>query len=247
MITNEFSGKRYGKITLIEEAPQVRYTRYYKCICDCGTERTIRLSQLQSGITVSCGCHRLYVNSSKRTGLDFIVSSTRIHRIWIAMRQRCSNPKNAAYKHYGEKGIVVCKEWDNFKVFYEWSMSNGYNDIMSINRIDSSADYTPSNCEWITIADNSSEMCNRHRLNKTGAFSEKIYAHIKEKNRTNLGSKFILRNESVCLEFRCLIEAAEYIISVRNLTTDPKQIKKNISACLHGKRKTCHGFTFEKI
>jgi hypothetical protein len=49
-----------------------------------------------------------------------------LHKRWIAIRQRCNNPKNEAYHNYGGRGIRVCKEWDNFKEFYDWCICNGY-------------------------------------------------------------------------------------------------------------------------
>lgn len=71
------------------------------------------------------------------------------------MKSRCFNPNHAAYHRYGGKGIVVCDEWLDFYEFYRWSKANGYESGLTIDREDSSKDYSPTNCRWITLAENS--------------------------------------------------------------------------------------------
>lgn len=53
---------------------------------------------------------------------------------------------------YGGRGIVVCDDWkNNFKAFYDWAMANGYNDGLSIDRIDNDKGYSSDNCRWVTM------------------------------------------------------------------------------------------------
>ena len=85
-------------------------------------------------------------------------SYTRLYNIWRCMKQRCYNPNNSAYSRYGGKGITVCKRWRySFSEFLKWAMANGYNDELTIDRIDSTKGYMPTNCQWITRSENSSK------------------------------------------------------------------------------------------
>ena len=78
-------------------------------------------------------------------------SKTKLYSIWKDMRKRCLNPKSSRYEYYGAKGVAISKEWDMFIVFQMWSMSNGYKDGLSIDRINSDGNYEPSNCRCTTL------------------------------------------------------------------------------------------------
>lgn len=86
------------------------------------------------------------------------LSRLRLYKIYHGMLQRCTNPNNSNYQYYGGKGIAVCDEWSNkengLQSFMEWSLSHGYNESLTIDRIDSSAGYAPDNCQWITAREN---------------------------------------------------------------------------------------------
>ena len=83
-------------------------------------------------------------------------SHKRLYRIYSNAKQRCYNPNNPRYNCYGGKGITICDEWLNdFKSFYIWSVSNGYTDELTLDRLDAEKGYSPQNCRWITKAENS--------------------------------------------------------------------------------------------
>ena len=79
-------------------------------------------------------------------------SRTRLYRIYNNMKQRCGNPHNTVYKYYGGKGVSVCDEWKNsFKEFEKWADEHGYNDSLTIDRIDNTKGYSPDNCRIVSM------------------------------------------------------------------------------------------------
>jgi hypothetical protein len=78
--------------------------------------------------------------------------------IWGDMIQRCTNPKRHNYKYYGAKGIKVCIEWRKYQSFAEWAYTHGYQENLTIDRIDADKDYCPENCRWITASENSARV-----------------------------------------------------------------------------------------
>lgn len=75
---------------------------------------------------------------------------TRLYNVWRKIFDRLNNTKNVSYKYYGGKGISICNEWLDFKVFKAWANENGYADNLFLDRIDSSKDYEPGNCRFVT-------------------------------------------------------------------------------------------------
>ena len=74
---------------------------------------------------------------------------------WQDMKQRCYNKNRRQYKHWGGRGITVCNEWlHDFKVFYNWSIENGYKKGLQIDRIDNDGNYEPNNCHFVSQAEN---------------------------------------------------------------------------------------------
>lgn len=81
-------------------------------------------------------------------------SKTRLYNTWTNIKQRCLNTKNPRSKHYGHRGISICKEWaDSYESFRDWANANGYSDQLTIDRIDVNGDYEPINCRWVTNRD----------------------------------------------------------------------------------------------
>ena len=144
-------GERYGRLTIIREVEPAgsshKRVRRFLCRCDCGNEIICRLPNLKSGKTKSCGCYRKFVSSNRRDCHH--LKNTRIYRIWCGMKRRCYNKHNEHFDRYGGRGIIVCDEWKtDFMNFYDWAMSNGYDDKLSIDRINNEGNYEPSNCRW---------------------------------------------------------------------------------------------------
>lgn len=96
-------------------------------------------------------------------------TKTRLYRVWCAMKERCTNPHQHSFPHYGGRGIKVCDEWvHDFGAFREWSMANGYEEGLTIDRIDGNGNYEPSNCRWVTTAVQNRNYSRNHNITYQG-------------------------------------------------------------------------------
>lgn len=93
------------------------------------------------------------------------LSKSKIYYVWLSMRERCNNKKHKSYKNYGAKGIKVCEDWNNsFMSFYNFSISNGYKEGLTIDRIDSNLGYYPDNCRFITVSEQNRNYSRNHLI-----------------------------------------------------------------------------------
>lgn len=148
-------GEIHGVYTIIERMPERDNQRHllYRCKCnECGYTKIDTYSMIKYRPANSCRHLTLcggYIN------VNYKWTNRRISGIFHGMSSRCYNPNDKAYKWYGAKGIKICDEWNNDPTLFEkWSLENGYQDNLTIDRIDPSKDYCPENCQWITLEEN---------------------------------------------------------------------------------------------
>lgn len=157
-------GRRFGRLTVVSYHGTKNNRTLWKCLCDCGRYAVVSGKCLNNGNTKSCGCLRK--QNAKKLFTKHGKSGKRIYMIWAGVKTRCYNKTRKYYKYYGGRGITMCDEWkDDFQAFYNWSMSNGYNDNLTIDRIDVNGNYEPNNCRWVTMKQQNRN--SRHNIKST--------------------------------------------------------------------------------
>lgn len=140
------AGDRFGRLVIVSEAtpfeqPSGQRARAFTCKCDCGTEKTIRLSHLKNGRVKSCGC----IMPSHG------MSHSKIYTVWRGMINRATSKSHINANRYVQRGITVCDEWrSSFIAFKEWAQSNGFGPGLTLDRRDNSKGYFPDNCRFVT-------------------------------------------------------------------------------------------------
>ena len=80
---------------------------------------------------------------------------TKLYNTWRGMKKRCYQKSQDSYPRYGGRGITVYGEWkDNFGIFQTWAFNNGYIEGLTIDRINNDKGYSPDNCRFVTIGEN---------------------------------------------------------------------------------------------
>lgn len=165
---NDLTGKRFGRLTVIKRGENSKHgNAKWICNCDCGKRNVLVFGKhLCSGHTKSCGCIRIEAEYNKTHGKAY----TRIYETWSGIKRRTSsrNRKNRKdYKHY--KNVGMCEEWKNdFESFYKWAMDNGYEENLTIDRIDNNKGYSPDNCRWATPKMQSNNKSDNHIITYKG-------------------------------------------------------------------------------
>lgn len=137
-------GKRQGNLVVLSHFKKGKSnSNYFCCQCDCGRISEVRANHFFNDKQTTCGrYHKKYENSK---------IGEKLYNTWNRMIHRCYDPKNHKYYRYGARGISVCDEWKtDYDTFYNWAMNNGYQEGLSIDRINNDENYEPSNCRWAT-------------------------------------------------------------------------------------------------
>lgn len=159
-------GKKYNYLTMIRDLPESRMALFR---CDCGSERVISHYSVVTGRTISCGECQYHFKHMSETHSTHGKSNSKFYELYKGIIKRCYYPKAINYYLYGGRGITVCDEWrDSFQAFYDWSMANGYEPGLSIDRIDNDGPYSPENCRWVSLDVQANNKRTSHYLTYNG-------------------------------------------------------------------------------
>jgi hypothetical protein len=173
-------GDTFGKLTVLKiylKYNGKRNNTFLLCKCNCGVIKEYPRSNIVRKHTKSCGCINKERLKIKPIRITHNLSKTKLFKIWKGMRKRCNNKKDKNYHNYGFRGIKVCDEWNQFINFYNWSIENGYQENLSIDRINNNGNYEPLNCRWTNNIIQGNNKSNNHLItlfNETKTLSEWI-------------------------------------------------------------------------
>ena len=163
----DMPGRKFGRLTPIEDVGRQRGAVVWRCLCDCGSMRDVTGASLRSGNTKSCGCLQKdgaaeRCRDRERHGARRRGAAHLLYERWAGMIQRCTNPNHLRYADYGGRGITVCERWRDFANFLVdvGDCPSG----MSLDRIDNDGNYEPGNCRWATPSE---QRINQRRMAKS--------------------------------------------------------------------------------
>ena len=129
--------------------------------------------------------------------------SKRLSSVYTKMIHRCHNPKAQDYRFYGGKGIKVCDKWlEDPQNFISWAVATGYEEDLTIDRIDPTKNYCPENCRWVDSLTNS-KFKSTTRVLVIDAIKDSLTGHAKRYNiaKTTLFSNVRNKTDDEAIEY----------------------------------------------
>jgi hypothetical protein len=138
-------GQKYHKLTVFEFSHNNKSVDEWICLCACGGLVIVTCYNLLNGSAKSCSCLRYRVKHGAQVkGSD----DAKLYKTWTAMKMRCLNERDKAYKYYGGRGIKVSTRWLNFLNFKKDMGQRACG--MTLERKNNNLGYSKKNCRWAT-------------------------------------------------------------------------------------------------
>lgn len=164
--TKDLSGRTFGRWIVLNKSPVRRNGCVcWECKCSCGVVKVVPGTALRNGASTSCGCFARELSGQRLRAHG--KARDELYGTWYRMMQRCENPQDRAYKHYGARGISVCDRWRE-------SVDNFISDMTprpkgtSLDRIDNTRGYSPDNCRWATDVEQARNRRSNHLIQHNG-------------------------------------------------------------------------------
>lgn len=173
--------RRFGQLTVTAQHSGGKH-RSWLCRCDCGNTAIVRTGKL--GVQIACGhCVR------RRHGHCANNTETKTYDAWRGMIKRCYDPNNASYNRYGQEGVRVCARWlEDFQAFLS-DMGEALVGL-TLEREDTTGDYTPTNCCWATPLEQGRNRRNNRLITAFGETKPlSVWAERIGINPTNIASR----------------------------------------------------------
>jgi hypothetical protein len=144
------TGQRFGRLVALELQGRYQNRALWLCQCDCGNTTIVRSCHLVNGRTKSCGCLQRELTVALLTTHG--QTGTPTYRAWLAMLQRCCNPKNKAYRHYGGRGVGIDDpNWFSYQRFFDEMGEKPPG--AHLHRKDNDKGYSRDNCVWLSASE----------------------------------------------------------------------------------------------
>lgn len=143
--------------------------RLWKMKCSCG-EIFVAQPSDSKGVCRKCAMEKLSEERTKHgeSPKQGKRNASKLYSIWVNMRNRCSNQENKSFAYYGGRGISVCDEWNEFLNFEKWAIQNGFEENLTLDRVDVNGNYDPENCRWISRKEQMRNTRSNHLLTYNG-------------------------------------------------------------------------------
>jgi hypothetical protein len=134
------------------------------CRCRCGKTTILGTTEIRSKRIKSCGCSRKGNNKGNKFGFKHGLTKHKVradplYELRNRIMTRCYNASKRDFPYYQGRGIKVCDEWiKNPTALREWALSHGWQKGLVLDRIDPNGDYSPENCQFLTVSENLKKM-----------------------------------------------------------------------------------------